>query len=268
MLCRVYQKLQSVVSAYVNRMQPSSTLLGEDISKLGRKETWETEWSDGSPAWHRKYVSPMLIKHYDEFTSGRTNRRILVPLCGKSLDLIWLADQGHTVVGVEMIRKAIKTFFEENKLLYDINTAQTSAGSIVNLFKAKNKDITLIECNIFDLSRDVYHNKFDCIWDRGACTVITMMDEARLKRYVDVLLSSLQPDGRYFLMTFRHESGKNSNEGKWVSHLPEDKLIELCGDQCKVELVEQDDVKNDPALLEAYASAPQHSIFYYFVTFK
>lgn len=266
MLRRVYQKLQSVLSAHVKRMQPTSSRLAGKILKLERKETWETEWNDGNPAWHRKYVSPMLIKHYDEFTSGRRNRRILVPLCGKSLDMIWLADQGHTVVGVEMIRKAIETFFEENKLLYDVNTAQTSAGGTINLFKAKNKDLTLIECSIFDLSREVYHNKFDCIWDRGACTVITMMDEARLKQYLDVLLSSLQSDGRYFVMTFRHESGKN--EGEWISHLPEDKLLEFCGDRCKVELVEQDDIKNDPALLEAYATAPQHSIFYYFVTFK
>lgn len=233
---------------------------------LESKETWEKDWSKETPAWHRKYVSPILIKHYDEFTSGRKNLRILVPLCGKSLDMIWLADRGHTVVGVEMIRKAIETFFEENKLEYFINTTHTSAGGKYNSFKAKNKGIMLIECNIFDLSRELYHDKFDCIWDRGALTVITMMDEARLKQYVDVLLLSLRPDGRYFLMTFRHESGKN--EGEWISHLPEEKLIELCGDGFKVQLVAQDDIKNDPALLEAYSTAPQHSIFYYFVAFK
>lgn len=233
---------------------------------LENRQTWEKDWKKNTPAWHRKYVSPMLIKHYDDFTSGRKNLRVLVPLCGKSLDMIWLADQGHAVIGVEMIRKAIETFFEENKLEYFMNTAQTSAGGEYSLFKAKQKDITLIECNIFDLSRELYQQKFDCIWDRGSLTMVTMMHEARLKQYVDIMLSSLRSDGRYFLMCFRHESGKN--EGEWISHLPEEKLIELCGDRCNVQLVEQDDVNNDPVLLEAYSTASQHSIFYYFVTYK
>ena len=249
MLLRVYQKLQSVLSAHVKRVQATSTRLAGKILKLDTKETLET-------AWHRKYVSPMLIKHYHEFTSGRRNRRILVPLCGKSLDMIWLADQGHTVFGVEMIRKAIETFFEEKKItIRRKHRAYFSRGYLI-----------LIECSIFDLSREVYHNKFDCIWDRGACTVITVMNEARLRQYVDVLLTSLQSDERYFVRTFRCESGKN--EGEWVSHLPEDKLLELYGDRCEVGLVEQDNIKNDPALLETYATAPQQSIFYYFVTLK
>ena len=45
--------------------------------------------------------------------------RVLVPLCGKSLDMLWLAEQGHQVVGVELSGIAVRAFFEENNLSYE-----------------------------------------------------------------------------------------------------------------------------------------------------
>ena len=33
---------------------------------------------------------------------------VLVPLCGKSLDLVWLAEQGHAVIGVELAEAFVK----------------------------------------------------------------------------------------------------------------------------------------------------------------
>lgn len=42
--------------------------------------------------------------------------RVFVPLCGKSLDMIWLAQQGHEVIGVELSPVAVEDFFRENGL--------------------------------------------------------------------------------------------------------------------------------------------------------
>lgn len=41
---------------------------------------------------------------------------MLVPLCGKSLDMIWLAAQGNPVLGVELSQLAVEQFFDENEL--------------------------------------------------------------------------------------------------------------------------------------------------------
>ena len=38
---------------------------------------------------------------------------MLVPLCGKSLDMHWLAEQGHGVVGLELVEQAVEAFFDE-----------------------------------------------------------------------------------------------------------------------------------------------------------
>jgi thiopurine S-methyltransferase len=42
--------------------------------------------------------------------------RVLLSLCGKSLDIAWLAAQGHRVVGVELAQAAVEAFFHEQQL--------------------------------------------------------------------------------------------------------------------------------------------------------
>ena len=39
-----------------------------------------------------------------------------MPLCGKSLDLTWLAAQGLRVTGVELSHIAVEAFFPEQQL--------------------------------------------------------------------------------------------------------------------------------------------------------
>lgn len=46
------------------------------------------------------------------------NSEVFVPLCGKSLDLLWLCQQGHKVLGVEVSDLAVSQFFSENGLTY------------------------------------------------------------------------------------------------------------------------------------------------------
>src|SRR3546814_8021419 len=45
-----------------------------------------------------------------------TGSRVFVPLCGKSLDMAWLAARGHRVLGVELSPLAVGQFFDENGL--------------------------------------------------------------------------------------------------------------------------------------------------------
>ena len=52
----------------------------------------------------------MLERFGDRFAPGA---RILVPLCGKSLDMHWLVESGYSVVGVELVESAVAAFFEE-----------------------------------------------------------------------------------------------------------------------------------------------------------
>lgn len=46
---------------------------------------------------------------------------ILVTMCGKSLDLLWLCSRGHSVTGVELSSVAVDQLFKENTIPYTVN---------------------------------------------------------------------------------------------------------------------------------------------------
>ncbi|MGB7288834.1 MAG: thiopurine S-methyltransferase [Candidatus Macondimonas sp.] len=73
---------------------------------------WLARWARGEIGFHRASVHPMLNDH----GAALAGRRVLAPLCGKSLDLAHLADMGCTVVGVELSEQAIAAFFAERGL--------------------------------------------------------------------------------------------------------------------------------------------------------
>ena len=83
------------------------------VDELGRdNQNWLQMWHDSQTEFHQLQVSP-LLQHCWQKLSPRKGARVLVPLCGKSLDMIWLARQGCQVVGVELSPVAAKAFFQE-----------------------------------------------------------------------------------------------------------------------------------------------------------
>lgn len=73
---------------------------------------WLQRWQEGQTGFHRGEVMPLLEKHWPSLRLAEGGR-VLVPLCGKSLDMHWLAAQGHRVLGVELSSLAVEQFFEE-----------------------------------------------------------------------------------------------------------------------------------------------------------
>ena len=45
---------------------------------------------------------------------------ILVTMCGKTLDLLWLCSRGHSVTGIELSSVAVDEFFKENSVPYTV----------------------------------------------------------------------------------------------------------------------------------------------------
>lgn len=76
---------------------------------------WHQRWRDGRIGFHQDRVTPVLQRHWPalDLPSGS---RVFVPLAGKSLDMAWLAAQGHRVLGVELSRLAIGQFFAAHAL--------------------------------------------------------------------------------------------------------------------------------------------------------
>ena len=76
---------------------------------------WQQRWADNQIGFHQAQVNPYLQRYWPTLQQV-PGSRVLVPLCGKSLDLAWLAGQGHRVLGVELSRRAVEGFFREHGL--------------------------------------------------------------------------------------------------------------------------------------------------------
>ncbi|AZD30923.1 thiopurine S-methyltransferase [Pseudomonas chlororaphis] len=78
-------------------------------------EFWHKRWEQNQIGFHLSEVNPYLQRYWPQLELA-PGSRVLVPLCGKSLDLSWLASQGHQVLGIELSEKAVQDFFSEQQL--------------------------------------------------------------------------------------------------------------------------------------------------------
>jgi thiopurine S-methyltransferase len=76
---------------------------------------WHKRWADSQIGFHQAQVNTYLQAHWPALGLS-PGSRVLVPLCGKSLDVAWLAGQGYRVLGVELSRRAVEDFFHEHGL--------------------------------------------------------------------------------------------------------------------------------------------------------
>lgn len=106
---------------------------------------WSQRWRDDRVGWHQHTVLPWLQKHWPALALDRGSR-VLVPLCGKSLDMPWLAARGHQVLGIEMVPLAIEQFFADNDLLPRLSRDEDG------LLHYVAGSIEVINANVFDVA--------------------------------------------------------------------------------------------------------------------
>lgn len=147
---------------------------------------WLEKWQSGQIGFHLNDVNPLLIQFWPNLAPLS---RVLVPLCGKSRDLIWLAEQGYQVVGVELSDIAIRDFFAENQLSYELTWFDGVA-----YYQAKELNILLIEQDFFEFKE----SEFDACYDRAA--LVAFPEPMRLS-YSQHLKSRLKPLSQVLLVT-------------------------------------------------------------------
>lgn len=76
---------------------------------------WHQRWERAEISFHKHEIHPHLERFWGRLQLA-AGQRVFVPLCGKSLDMLWLAGEGHPVTGVEISPLAVAAFFEENQL--------------------------------------------------------------------------------------------------------------------------------------------------------
>lgn len=147
---------------------------------------WLDRWQKGEIGFHAEAVQPALIKHWSALGVPEGSR-VLVPLCGKSLDMLWLAQQGLHVAGVELSAIAVRDFFAEQGIA---PKQRDHAG-----FEVSTADSIELWCgDVFALNpRDV---KAAAAYDRAA---LIALPPAMQQRYA-LKMAELMPRGSKVLL--------------------------------------------------------------------
>ncbi|MBR7888270.1 thiopurine S-methyltransferase [Marinomonas sp. A79] len=154
-------------------------------------EFWLDRWKAGQIGFHKDDINPKLIEFWPTLAKGS---RVLVPLCGKSNDMIWLAEQGYQVTGVELSSLAVVQFLGDNDFTYE-----THHEGDLKIHTVNDLPLRIVEGDYFHFTE----TDFDACYDRAA--MVAMPDskradyvrhtQARLSPSAWVLLIGLHYDG-------------------------------------------------------------------------
>lgn len=140
-------------------------------------DTWINRWREGRIGWHEADGSALLRRHWPRLVRGS---RVLVPFCGKSVDLLWLAAQGLQVTGVEISDIAARSFFDENDLEYDL-----ASGDRMQVYAARSAPVRICCGDYFEFE----DSPFESLFDRGALVAVAPEDRGRYIAKTNALLS-------------------------------------------------------------------------------
>ena len=144
---------------------------------------WLDKWAADDIGFHAERVNKRLVEHWPGLGIDPATP-VFVPLCGKSLDMLWLHERGHPVFGVDLSELACEAFFTENSLAFERREIErgiefTGGGDAAG--------IRLIAGDFFALTQvDTEH--VHAVYDRAA--LIAMNDGLRAdyaRQLVDLL---------------------------------------------------------------------------------
>lgn len=212
-----------------------------------KKEYWLDRWKRDDIGFHQNIINPYLREHWQRLHLAQ-NSEVFVPLCGKSRDMLWLHEQGHKVLGVELSHLAAQAFFLENG-----HTPQCTINKKFIHLKANNMHILCGD--FFDLNNNNL-TKISAVYDRAA--FIALPPEMR-KHYVHHLLHILPPEVQILLITLDYPDSEMSGPPFSVSV---NEVIALYQLHAEIRLLTQQDVlAQHPRFLERGLSRLRENVF-------
>ncbi|WP_191833504.1 thiopurine S-methyltransferase [Pseudomonas fluorescens] len=159
-------------------------------------EFWHSRWNSNQIGFHQSRVNAYLQQHWPAL-GVPAGAQVLVPLCGKSLDMLWLAGQGLQVLGVELSERAVEDFFTEHQL-----QPQVTQDGVFKVFRCEDVEI---RCGDFFALTAEDVSGCSALYDRAA--VIALPEEMR-KRYVAHLQTILTDSAKGLLITLDYDQSQ------------------------------------------------------------
>jgi thiopurine S-methyltransferase len=156
-------------------------------------EFWHQRWREQRIGFHLEKVNPQLLAHWPALGLSAP-ARVLVPLCGKSVDLRWLRDYGHDVVGIELSPLAVEQFFAEQGL----SARRELIGEVV---RWSAPGITVLCGDFFAVDAELL-GRVDAVYDRAALIALPAVLRPRYMRH---LAGLVRPGATGLLITMDYD---------------------------------------------------------------
>jgi thiopurine S-methyltransferase len=197
---------------------------------------WQERWATNQIGFHQTDVNPYLQRHWSTLALI-DGARVFVPLCGKSLDMKWLADRGHRVMGVEVSDKAVEAFFSEQGL-----TPQIDQRGVFKVYQAGLIEVWCGDFFALDASAVA-----DCaaLYDRAALIALPQPMRSRYTEHLDTLLT---PVCEGLLITVDYDQAQRAGPPFAV---PDEEVQSLLGPHWNVVTLQERDILSESSKFKA-----------------
>lgn len=190
------------------------------------RDDWGNRWSSGQIGFHQSKITTSLADFGEEVFGGLSGT-VLVPLCGKTLDMVHLADHFDAVIGVEYVEQAVEEFFTEQQLSAEVATGPPLAYSA--------DAYVLYAADFFAITTE-HTGHIDAVFDRAS---LVALDAPTRRRYAEHLASLLPSGARVLLITFDYDQTEMSGPPFAVS---DDEVTDLFSPAFTIEHLRTRDV--------------------------
>jgi thiopurine S-methyltransferase len=156
---------------------------------------WLERWSNQDTPFNQKEPNQFLVKHLEKI-KYKAGDICFVPLCGSSIDMLYLQSKGFDIIGVELSEQAIIEFFKSNKIPF------TKSQTVNNLDCYCSENIKILCGDIFNVQLNNFPRRPTLWYDRGGYVALPI--KIRMK-YAKKMIALCGNDTQILLNTTIHD---------------------------------------------------------------
>ncbi len=197
-------------------------------------EFWHDRWRTGQIGFHQTDVDKLLVQYWAALDAAPKSH-VFVPLCGKSLDIIWLLQRGVSITGIELSAVAIESFCVEHGI-----PARRRTLADFDVYEAAQ--LRLFRGDFFSLTAELL-GEVSAIYDRAALISWTPQMRAPYLAHLDSLTNV---GAKTLLITMEYPQQQMQGPPFSIGAADVDRLY---GERHKIQQLDRRDISaNEPKL--------------------
>ncbi len=131
---------------------------------MNENNLWLKRWESKEIGFNQNQVNGFMLEYFERLNLAKGDN-VLVPLCGKTIDISWLLAEGYQVTGIELSQTAVVELFEELNLT-------PSVSEVGELTLYSTKDLKVYVGDFFKVTAKML-GQVDGVYDRASIVALT-----------------------------------------------------------------------------------------------